>query len=252
MIYDSYVECIKKQFVLTPEEWSFKSDPDYRAVLEWLSPYDGYQYLDTIRSLFLFFFQQNYDFLIELCNINDKYGKTEQLYFENFTICSGSNLRYILHSVLILEDMRKYGLTEVDIIEIGGGYGGLCFFMHKISKLYNIKINSYSIFDLEEASQLQKLYLETLGIENVNVCQLYNYNNLKKDSFLISNYAFSEIDVELQKMYSRQIINPYTKFGFLTWNGIESHKFVENKNIKYENEYPQTGDINYYVRYCPK
>ena len=51
--------------------------------------------------------------------------------------------------------MKKYKLNNIDIIEIGG-YGGLCLFIHNIAPLYEININSYTIFDLLEPSLLQK------------------------------------------------------------------------------------------------
>ena len=50
--------------------------------------------------------------------------------------------------------------------------------------------------------------------------------------------------------YIDKIINPYTKFGFLTWNFIPVYNFVKNSVI--EKEYPQTGGgSNYYIRYYP-
>jgi len=166
--------------------------------------------------------------------------------------CSPTNLRYILHSLLILEDMKKYKLNNVDIIEIGGGYGGLCFFIHNIAPLYEIKINSYTIFDLSEVSLLQEKYLNELNIKKVCFYQLDNFNNLKNNSFLISNYAFSEISMSIQNEYSKKIINPYTNFGFITWNAITVYNFVENNIIEKEKEYPIKGYFNYFVRYYPK
>ena len=51
--------------------------------------------------------------------------------------------------------------------------------------------------------------------------------------------------------YIDKIINPYTKFGFLTWNSIPVYNFVKNSVIEKEEEYPKTGRNNYYVRYYP-
>ena len=165
--------------------------------------------------------------------------------------CSPSNLRYLLHSLLFLEDMKKYKLNNIDIIEIGGGYGGLSFFIHNIAPLYEININSYIIFDLLEASLLQEKYLNALNIKNVHFNQLDNVDNLKNNSFLISTYAFSEIPMSIQKDYSEKILNPYTNFGFIAWNNIPVYNFVENSIIEYEREYPLTGPYNYYVKYYP-
>jgi len=249
-IYKIYVDFIKNtQLTLSPEKWYFKSDPDYTYMLEHVSQYEGNQYLDIIKNNANHFYESNFKFLIDICNLNDKYGKTKKTNFQNFMTCSSTNLRYIFFSLLILEDMKKHKLNNINIIEIGGGYGGLCFFVHKIAKLYNILINSYTIFDLVEASNLQEKYLNALNIENVNFCQLDKYNNLIKNRFLISTYAFSEIPTNIQKEYSKEIINPYTKFGFIAWNSIPVYYFIENSIIEKEREYPLTGKYNYFVRY---
>lgn len=148
--------------------------------------------------------------------------------------------------------MKKYKLNNVDIIEIGGGYGGLCFFIHNIAPLYEININSYTIFDLLEASLLQEKYLNALNIKKTYFYQLDNFHNLKNNSFLISTYAFSEIPMSIQKEYSKKIINQKTNFGFIAWNKIPVYNFVENSIIEKEREYPLTHQSqNYYVRYYP-
>ena len=102
-----------------------------------------------------------------------------------------------------------------------------------------------------EPSLLQEKYLNALNIKKINFCQLDNFNNLKKNSFLISNYAFSEISKELQIKYSEKIINPYTKLGFVVWNLGPVYNFVENSIIEKEREYPLTSRDNYFVRYYP-
>jgi len=252
-MYKSYQQVINQQLTLSPEKWTFKGNRIYNGILEHVSPELGNKYLEIIQDKYKTFFEENLNFLKSICKLNDKYGKTNQSYFKNFIICSPSNLRYILHSILILEEIKKYNLKEIDIIEIGGGYGGLCLFIHKLSQFYNININSYSIFDLVEASQLQKKYLNAHDID-VNVCQINNFDNLKTNSFLISNYAFSEIELSLQKEYTEKILNPYTSYGFLAWNFIELYDFVSDSKIQKEPEYPNTNfnGTNYYVRYHKK
>ena len=253
-MYLKYQDAIKKQLDLNPEEWNFKNNNNYKEILEHIDHNLGKQYLNIIKNNFKQFYESNFDTLKNICNLNDKYGKTTKYQFENFITCSPTNLRYLLHSLLFLEDIKKYKLNNIDIIEIGGGYGGLCFFIHNIAPLYEININSYTIFDLLEASLLQEKYLNMLNIKKVKFCQLDNFNNLKNNSFLISNYAFSEISKELQTKYIEKIINPYTTFGFLVWNFIDVYNFVENSIIEKETEYPQSQygkTSNYYVRYYP-
>jgi hypothetical protein len=147
--------------------------------------------------------------------------------------------------------MKECTLNNIDIIEIGGGYGGLCFFMYKLAKLFNITINTYAIFDLPNPLMLQKKYLEKVNINGVNFVELDSIKNINENSFLISNYAFSEISFDLRQKYSISVLNPYTSHGFLAWNNIPVYSFVDKKDLLVEDEYPLTSGINKYVRYKP-
>ena len=249
-MYDNYLKYIES-FVDNSDisTWHFKSHPDYCSILEHVDVNFGYQYFNEIKKIFNFIYNKNKQYLIELCKMNDLYGNTNKHDFTDFTICSPTNLRYILHSMLILKYMQDLMLNNIDIIEIGGGYGGLCFFMYKIAPLFNITINTYSIFDLKMPLKLQKKYLDYLNILNINYLELDNINNLKENSFLISNYAFSEISLELQKKYTDMVLNKYVSYGFLTWNAINVYEFISNKKITVENEYPLTYTGNKYVRF---
>ena len=96
--------------------------------------------------------------------------------------------------------------------------------------------------------------MNLLNIKNFNCFQIDSFKNLKKNSFLISNYAFSEITHELQKEYINKIINPYTKYGFLTWNFIKVYEFVDQSVIHKITEYPRNdfNNRNFYVYFHPK
>ena len=146
---------------------------------------------------------------------------------------------------MILNYFKELNLNEVDIIEIGGGNGGLCFYLYNISKCFNIKINSYSIFDLEIVSKLQKKVLDKLLVgESINFMTLGNYeeDKLKTKSFLIINYAYDEISSSFKTQYKEKIIYKYCQNGFITYNMV----FAENDDLlekakRNEVEYPQTN-----------
>ena len=254
-IYEKYANYIQEIIKNDKKKWDFKSNPLYNDILEHLPKHFSYNYFSEIKKNFYKFYINNKDFLIQLCNTNDMYGKPKQMEFNNFTKCSSTNLRYILHSLLILTFMKKNNIKYVDIIEIGGGYGGLSFYMNNISRYFNIKIKSYCIFDLPDISLLQESYLKALNTShNMHFYQINNYKNLKKNSFLISNYAFSEIQSKLQYEYTQKILNEYISYGFLVWNMIPIYEFINNKIILSELEYPDTsGDKrNFYVTFIPK
>jgi len=248
-IYSEYQKYIGEFIETDSTTWKFKSNPIYTYVLEHVSHYEGYQYISEIKNRFNDFFEKNKEYLIGLCNKNDNIGSPNKYYFEGFTECSPTNIRYILHSLLILTHMEEMYITETDIVEIGGGYGGLCFFIKNLSRLFGIKINSYTIFDLEEPMLLQKKYLSLQNINNVLFKDLYTFDKVNKNSFLISCYAFSEIDMQIQKDYTEKLLNPYISHGFITWNHIPIYDFIEDKTIISEREYPLTGNNNYYLRF---
>jgi hypothetical protein len=253
MGYKEYCNVIESQTELEPHQWTFKRHPKYMHILEHTSPRLGMEYLRIAQSKFASLFEANRDALISLCQLNDLYGNTHKHTFDGFTTCSPSNLRYILHSLLILDDMRKYGKTEVDVIEIGGGYGGLCLFLHKLSHLFGVRIKSYAIFDLGPPSVLQKRYLEAHGLPDVKTLQTSTFRgeDLAKGSFLISNYGFSELSEAIRAEYTEKVINPYTTHGFLAWNMATTYRFVSSARITAEEEYPQTHVHNRYVRFFP-
>lgn len=250
--YSTYLTCVPDNLKMKKEDYYFKSDIKYMDMLEHVNPYQGYKYLYEIKTRYKELYDNNEKYLIELCNTNDLYGKPLKFNFVNFNVCSPSNLRYIFQSMLILDNMKENNINNVDIIEIGGGYGGLCFFLFNLSKLFNININSYVIFDLPLASKLQKTYLDIHNI-SVDTYQLDNFENLKKNSYLISNYAYSEITIKLQNEYTDKIINDYCCGGFMAWNNIEPYKFFNfDADIKIEVEYPLTHPNNKYVRFIKK
>lgn len=250
-MFDDYTNYIESFVETDVNEWSFKSNPTYCYILEHVTEVLGILYLLEISNRFSELYNNNKQFLINLCKINDTYGKTIQYDYEGFTECSPTNLRYILHSLLILTYMKECNLNDVDVIEIGGGYGGLCFYIFHISSLFGINIKSYSMLDLKAPMNLQKKYLECLNIDNVNFIDIQNIKGIQTNSFLISNYAFSEISSDFRNSYTTSILNPFTSHGFLVWNWIDVYNFIDGKHITIEREYPLWRKHNKYVRFCP-
>ena len=129
--YNQYQQAIEGQLMLDPTKWTFKSDGRYTKILEHVSVSEGYGYLNCILDE-KYNMNEHKDFLYDICKENDKYGLPNFHNFENFGMTSPTNLRYILHSLLIISHMINCKLKEVDIVEIGGGYGGLSLFLHKL------------------------------------------------------------------------------------------------------------------------
>jgi hypothetical protein len=251
--HDEYIQVITENLELIKEEWFFKLDPRYTRILEHLIKKHANKYLSKIASNYSNFFETNKEYLRILCEMNDNYGKPTKFKFVNFKYCSTSNMRYIYHALIIFEHIVKNLLNDIDFIEVGGGYGGLAFFIHKLSPLFGIKINSYTIFDIKEASELQKKYLEAHGI-NIQTLQLDNFNDsgLSTGSFLISNHCYSEMTRDLRIGYTKKVFNPYVSYGFFVWNSIPLYNFIENKKLTKVVENPHIKPGNFYVHISPE
>jgi hypothetical protein len=244
--YSTYENCVSEQLLLSPQEWSFKSNPNYQCMLEHVSGGQGVEYLNVIKSEFEDFYSKHKNELVDWCLQNDSLGSPIKTDFSGFCNCSPTNLRYIYHALLILKHYQDDDINKPRngcFIEIGGGYGGLCFFIHKIASKYNIEISNYFIFDLPKVVELQRKYLNYFNINAVTLT--LDDDVISFDSgtnFLISNYAFSEIDEIYQKRYETCVI-PFCNRGFMVWNHKPFFKFTSCPIIKAEIERPFTGSL---------
>jgi len=240
-MYNAYANYVKE--VCDKNDLSvFKRNETYRGMLEHVSTEFGKQYFQAIRA----FTQFSLEDIGAFSTLNDSIGSPLTSEYSGLSI-SPSNLRYIFHSHLILTHLRSLALPQIDIVEVGGGYGGLCLALHHFAEKYGVKINSYTIIDITDPSRLQKLYLSkaapSLQVEFVNAAT-FGADIPKKDMFLVSNYCFSEIDGNLQKEYIAKLF-PKVSHGFMAWNWIPLYNF--GFPVKDEFEFPKTGPHNRYV-----
>lgn len=240
-IYDHYVEAVKKQ--LDKEELTFKSDPNYQYMLEHSNyGHVGLQYLNVIKNELKLTPEE----IMRFTTFNDSFGKPETTDYGIIPPCSPTSLRYVYQSHLILKHMQDMGITNPSIVEIGGGYGGLCMAVHMYASKFGVTPKLYSIIDLEVPGKLQKRVLDMNGYTSVEFCNAEKFGSdiTTRDSFLISAYAFSEIQPELQKHYV-DVLFPKVSHGFIAWNCIPVYDF--GKEIRLEDERPLTGPINKFV-----
>lgn len=172
---------------------NFKKDSRYTAILEHVSPEHGQRYFNGIMQYELD------DELIELFKENDKIGGSSLIdYGEPFGKVSPSTLRYVQNT---LDIAHFVGEGEVNkIVEIGGGYGGLC---KTISCLCDF--DEYHIYDIEPASKLQKKYLSNFDVID-RVSFHMEPEIIEEVDLVISNYAYSELNEELQEAYYENVI----------------------------------------------
>jgi hypothetical protein len=232
--YIPYSEVVSRSLPQAPADWEFKSHPQYRPMLEHVEHDLGEKYLKLIKAEFSEVYTTNKKLLQSLCGENDSYGKPswspEGSARTNFGVYSPTNMRYIYQAFLILQYIKSNKINNINFIEIGGGYGGLALFVHRLSPLFKVEVSSYTLFDLPAPAELQQRYLTLFDI-NANIGDVDNPRSLYDNSFLISNYAFSEISGDYQKEYLQKIIIPYVSHGFLTWNCIPFYDITKDSEI---------------------
>lgn len=181
-------------------------------------------------------------------NMFSQMGEDHMFFSNELNINLNSNTtRYIYQAILISNYIKsKYDNKYIDIVEIGGGYGGLCYWINIFLK----SINNYYIIDLDGFCNLQTECLSKLNTPFTSIsCK--NVNLIKKTVnplFIISNYAYSEFDEFYQNYYRDTIIN-LADSGFMIWNNNTGiYKFTELPII-IEEERPSFSEYNCYNKF---
>ena len=234
---------------LDPATFSvFRRHHKYTSVLEHVSKKGGEEYLNIIREKY----KLKDDEIFQILKPLMKVGNPRLLKLKGLSNkISTTGLRY-LKIALDIKELTGNNIGKV--VEIGCGYGGQAIILDKI-----LDIDSYTFYDLWQVNLLIKRF-----IEDSTFSTKYNISTIKEDSFIsrnswdfcISNYAFSELPKELQKIYIDRILNK-TKKGYMLMNsGLRgefgkiknySQKELLNilKNANVKKEIPFTSKNNY-------
>ncbi|MCL2717307.1 MAG: putative sugar O-methyltransferase [Lachnospiraceae bacterium] len=222
---------------------SFRKNEIYNVVLEHLTESIGNEYLEIILS------RDTFDEITwELFKQNDLYGSPLCFNYTKIGIISPTTLRYIK----VLQDLIiKFGsLEDMDICEIGIGYGGQC---RIIASYFNVK--SYTLVDLSQVIALAKTYLNKYVLSSeIRFLTMNELNPKQKYDLVISNYAFSELRLDIQECYQHKVIDNSSK-GYITYNRSTHSSHSENvytledyikkiPNLMIEDEMPVTDEKN--------
>lgn len=236
--YANYVDDILRKNDLS----SFKSNGNYTYMLEHVNAEQGRKYLEYIQRETGLSDSEIRSF----CVLNDSIGNPNRVTFSNTLTCSPTSLRYIWHAYTALKHFHMFD-EVVNIVEVGGGYGGLCLAVNMVAEKIGLKVNSYTIIDLDAPSRLQEAYLVNFPLSFptfFHKADTYGSGIEQKNLYLISNYCFSEIDDEHQKKY-REILFPKVIHGFMAWNHIPVYNFGFRCMNKPEE--PITGSMNRFI-----
>lgn len=212
----------------------FRRNEIYNFALEHDSYEQGLEYLEAVR-------QSKFNLLAvaDKFRDNDKFGNPIVYEYEGIGTFSPTTLRYIK----ILSDLEaEFGsLDNLNICEIGVGYGGLC----RLIDSY-FKVKSYTLVDLKPVLMLAQKYLDNYILHTSLVYRTMNELSTEIYDLVISNYAFTEMRREIQNIYLKKIIYPSLR-GYITYNDgnpkdFNSYKKEElAKIIRGIKEMPEVG-----------
>tara|TARA_R100000231_G_scaffold134654_1_gene108422 strand:- start:1387 stop:2217 length:831 start_codon:yes stop_codon:yes gene_type:complete len=217
-----------KKAVLDPTCFeNFKSSSRYKPILEHVTLQQASDYLADITKTNPFLLDKLEDF----SKANDLIGNPSKLSIQvgerNIHI-SATTIRY----VKVLSDLISlFGSLEgANIVEIGGGYGGLATVINEM-----FSFDSYINVDLEWPAKLSKLYTSSLGIKNFNTKTPNSLDTVGNFDLFISNYAFSECNLETRQFYFNKVISK-SKMGYITHNGDDVRRNETRSMLRgYEN-----------------
>jgi putative sugar O-methyltransferase len=195
---------------------NFRKNSVYQQILEHVSEKQGKLYLEEIKKY-------NADLLNSLntFKLNDEWGNPDVSEYPEIGVISPTTLRYIK----VLSDLKKlfHNLDNLDICEIGVGYGGQCRIINGI-----FKPSKYTLVDIKPALMLAQRYLDNYILHSVMIYKTMNELIAQKYDLVISNYAFTELTRSVQDVYLQKIILN-SKRGYITYNDINPASFQSYK-----------------------
>jgi hypothetical protein len=214
----------------------FRSCKQYREILEHVTYDLGWKYLDEAL--------RNGLSLKEVTMLTqENIGSPPRFTFKEIGKISPTQLRYakVLSEIEVL-----FGhLTELNIAEIGVGYGG-----QAAQTLLRHKVNSYLLIDLPPVTELAVKFIQNRV--NVDPAILTREIASSEIDLLISNYAFSELTRVIQEHYFKKYILEskrgyiiFNQFKIPNWDSWSWEEFLSRKKgSKILPEVPLTASGN--------
>lgn len=147
----------------------------------------------------------------------DSLGKPRKYEYSPYGTFSPTLLRY-LKVYLELKDIFGI-LKNFDVTEIGIGFGGQASVIGLLDKPL-----SYHSYDIPPVLELAKRFMTELGVPGELIFSDGRTPMPSKSDLVISNYAFSELSLNVQNHYLDNVILPSPR-GYMTWNSL-SHDLL--------------------------
>lgn len=187
---------------------SFRSMDQYRIVLELEH---GQAFADYV---------QDSEYLMGLaadCRRLDDIGNPPLQEYENLGTFTATTLRYMV----LADQMNKIFKLPIEatIAEIGVGFGGQCYVLSRMNSFKN-----YYMYDLPEVESLVGRVMSTLQVSSAHCIPIEVKLPVDELDLVISNYAFSECDRDMQMYYFDTVIKK-AKRGYIIYNQISEDTY---------------------------
>lgn len=253
LVTQKYADFALKAALDSKEFSIFRRHHDYVRMLEHVSKKEGQAYFEII----------NQEYKLSIKEINEAIEPLQKVGNPRLHYVSGLQKRVSCTALRYLKvalDLRKLkGPNFGHVVEIGCGYGGQAIILDKIGK-----IKSYTFFDLWQVNFLIERFIENSEFSaNYNISTIRNFNGKTSWDLVVSNYAFSELEINLQKKYYDKIITK-SDYGYLIMNTGKVEKYSNNLHLskKYllnkipgcfcSNELPSISEKNYLLTWKGK
>ncbi len=153
----------------------------------------------------------SYEFTKALLQV-DKVGKPRKFKFKPYGTFSPTLLRYLK----VYKDLENnFGsLKNLNIAEIGIGFGGQASLINLLSKPL-----SYTFYDIPPVLELAQKFMKEIDASgNFAFFDGRNPEPFEPD-LVISNYAFSELNRDVQNQYLKNVVLKSPR-GYITWNNL--------------------------------
>jgi hypothetical protein len=147
----------------------------------------------------------------------DKVGEPRKFRFKPYGTFSPTLLRYLK---VYLDLEKNFGsLKNLNIAEIGVGFGGQASVISLLDEPL-----SYTFYDLPPVLELVKRFTRSLEVPGSFTFIDGRDPKPTTPDLLISNYAFSELNREVQDQYLKNVVMQ-TPRGYITWNDLSARFF---------------------------
>jgi putative sugar O-methyltransferase len=226
---------------------SLKSLNSYNQIVGMSNVWQGEAWLEKIKE------DEEIKKYLQIFKNNDICNPPNIFFDKEIGEISPSTLRYVYNLIQIKKNLEEDKNKIKNILEIGTGYGGMCYVA---STYYNLE--KYYLVDLPQVKNLCQKYLLKLNVKNFCIDEP---SENEKFDLLISEYCFSEFDDDfMMELYEKYLLR--SDRLFLVVNFCENEKDQKRRQqwlqkieekfyVTVQDEFPESPWKNY-VWYCKK